>query len=252
MAINLADLKDKIFKDKELDENIKQDITILCEMLMEEYEDMSIPEILCNIRFIQAKYGKTKEKVSDVLKREGYKSPLLGPTDDYYGYVSIPSSDMSTCERIIVISTNYSPGSYSSLGRLYSELNRAVRSFEREYTKSGKETIVRRGLAEYKFDEDGKLLSTAYEDWERAIVDYMEMEAMRKNIYDDYDNFVYNSETVEAAYRMVKYNLRHAFIKACRDGDPSFGRVALDILDKKLNIEERKEELEIGTKKRLP
>ena len=52
MAINLADLKNKIFKDKELDENIKQDIAILCEMLMEEYGDMTIPEILCNIRFI--------------------------------------------------------------------------------------------------------------------------------------------------------------------------------------------------------
>ena len=258
MAINLADLKNKIFKDKELDENIKQDIAILCEMLMEEYGDMTIPEILCNIRFIQAKYGKTKEKVSDVLKREGYKSPLLGPTDDYYGYVSIPSSDMSTCERIIVIPANYSSNSYDSLGKLYSELNRAVRSFEREYTKSGKETIVRRGLAEYKFDEDGKLLSTAYEDLERAIVDYMEMETMRENIYDDYDNSMYNPKTVVAGYLMVEYNLRQAFIKACRDGDLSFVRVALynngltnDELDKRLNIEERKDELEISPKKRL-
>lgn len=259
MAINLVDLKDKIFKDKELNENIKQDIAILCEMLMEEYEDMSIPEILCNVRFIQAKYGRTKERVSDVLKREGYKNPLLSPTDDYYGYVSIPSSDISTCERIIVIPANYSSNSYDSLGKLYSELNRAVRSFEREYTLSGKETIVRRGLAEYKFDEDGKLLSTTFEDLERAIVDYMEMETMRENIYDDYDNSMYNPKTVVAGYLMSEYNLRPAFVKACRDGDLSFVRVALynsgltsDEIDKRLNIEERKDELEIGTKKRLP
>ena len=258
MAINLVDLKDTIFKDKELDENIKQDVAILCEMLMEEYDDVTIPEILCNIRFIQARYGKTKEKVIDVLKREGYKKPLLSSEDDYYGYVSIPSSDMSTCERIIVIPANYSSGSYDSMGKLYSSLNRAVRSFEREYTKSGNDTIVRRGVAEYKFSEDGKLLSTSNEDLERAILDYMEVESMRNNIYDDYDNSMYNPKFVVAGYLMEEYNLRQAFVRACRDGDLSFVRVALynnsltsEELDRMLNIEERKEELEIGTKKGL-
>ena len=248
MAINLVDLKDTIFKDKALDENIKQDVAILCEMLMEEYDDMTIPEILCNIRFIQARYGKTKEKVVDVLKREGYKKPLLSSEDDYYGYVSIPSSDMLTCERIIVIPANYSSGSYDSMGKLYSSLNRAVRSFEREYTKSGQETIVRRGLAEYKFDEDGKLIDSSNEDLERAVIDYMEMEAMRKNIYDEYDNPRYNPKATPAGYLMNVFDLRRAFVRACREGDLSFVRVALynsgltsEKLDEILNIQEVKE-----------